>query len=149
MTEIRKSIWIDASPAEVYEYFTDSEKFARWAGLSASLDPRPGGKFRHDMGSFGAVKGTFLHVEPGRSLSWEILAPEGSGAPPNIIEISITPEADGARVEIRQTGLAAPFGSMASRGWDHHLARLSVIVQGGEPGPDSLCSRSPHSLAKS
>ncbi|MCI0435592.1 MAG: SRPBCC domain-containing protein [Gemmatimonadetes bacterium] len=147
MKEIRKSIWIDAPPDVVFRYFTDAEKFARWAGIRAELNPVPGGIFRHDMGVSGVVEGRYLRVEPGRFLSWEVRAPEGVDIPPSVIEVTITPEADGSRIEVRQTGLAAPFDAMASRGLDHHLARLSVVVQGGTPAADSLCKRSMESLA--
>lgn len=147
MKEVTKSIWIDAPPDVVFSYFTDAEKVARWSGRRAEIDPVPGGVYRLDMGVSGVVGGRFLSVEPGRSLSWEVHAPEGVDAPPAVIEITITPEAGGSRVAVRQTGLAPPFDMMASRGWDHHLARLSVAAQGGAPGEDSLCRRSMQSLA--
>lgn len=148
MKDITKSIWIDAPPSEVYTYFTDQKKFARWAGVNAELDPVPGGIFKHDMGVSGVVKGNFVDVRPGKFLSWKIYAPEGVDAPPSTVEITLTPEVGGTRVEIRQTGLAPPFDMMASRGWDHHLARLSVSVQGGQAGEDSLCKRTMQSLTK-
>lgn len=141
MSQLTKSIWIDAPPDIVFSYFTDAEKVARWSGVRAEIEALPGGLYRLDMGVSGVVEGRFLSVEPGRSLSWEVHAPEGVDAPPSVIEVSIRPEAGGSRVEVRQTGLASPFDRMASRGWDHHLARLSVVTVGGEPGPDPLCRR--------
>lgn len=146
MRDVTKSIWIDAPPEEVFTYFTDQRKFARWAGASTKLDPVPGGIFRHDMGVSGVITGKFVDVKPGKFLSWEIQAPKNVDAPSSIVEITLTPEADGTRVDIRQTGLTPPFDIMASRGWDHHLARLSVTIQGGRVAEDSLCKRTMESL---
>jgi len=146
MSDLRKSIWINAPPEVVFSYFTDAEKVARWSGRRAEVDAVPGGIYRLDMGVSGVVEGRFISVEPGRALSWEVLAPEGVDAPRSVIEITITAEAGGSRVEVRQTGLEPPFDLMASRGLDHHLARLSVLVQGGSPAADSLCERPMQSL---
>jgi len=146
VNELRKSIWINAPPDVVFSYFTDAERVARWSGRRAEIDPVPGGVYRLDMGVAGVVEGTFLKVHPGRSISWEVHAPEGVDAPPAVIEITVSAEAGGTRVDVRQTGLAPPFDLMASRGLDHHLARLSVVAQGGEPGIDALCERPMQSL---
>lgn len=146
MSDLRKSIWINAPPDVVFEYFIDAEKMVRWSGVRAELDPTPGGVYRLDMGVTGVVEGHYVEIEPGRFVSWTVNPPEGFDAPSSTIEITLTAEADGTRVDVRQTGLAAPFDAMASRGWDHHLARLSVTVQGGSPGDDRLCKRSMQSL---
>jgi len=146
MSELRKSIWIDTPPEVVFSYFTDAAKVERWSGRRAEIEAVPGGVYRLDMGVSGVVEGRFLRVEPGRALAWEVFAPEGVDAPPSVIEVTITPEAGGSRVVIVQTGLTPPFDAMASRGWDHHLARLSVAALGGAPGADTLCQRSMQSL---
>ncbi|MCG8506394.1 MAG: SRPBCC domain-containing protein [Sphingomonadales bacterium] len=146
MTDLKKTIWIDAPPDVVFAYFTDAEKTARWCGVGAEVDPVPGGVYRLDMGVAGVFDGTIIEIEPGKSLSWEVRGPEGVAAPPSVIEISVTAEAGGTRVHIRQTGLTPPFDRMAGRGWDHHLARLSVSATGGQPPADPLCKRPIESL---
>lgn len=146
MSDLRKSIWINAPPKVVFEYFIDAEKMVRWAGVRAELDPTPGGVYRLDMGVAGVVAGNYVEIEPGRFLSWTVNPPEGFDAPSSMIEITFSEEADGTRVDVRQTGLTPPFDAMGSRGWDHHLARLSVAAQGGSPDEDRLCERSMQSL---
>lgn len=148
MKDLRKTIWIDAPPEVVFEYLTDSEKVARWSGKRAEIEAEPGGIYRLDMGTAGFFEGRFIKVEKGKFLSWRMNPPQGSEDASSVIEITLTPEARGTRVDVRQTGLGAPFDLMASRGWDHHLARLSVAVQGGNPGEDSFCKRHMDSLAR-
>ena len=94
MSELRKSIWIDAPPEVVFSYLTDAEKVARWFGVRAELDPVPGGVYRPfvedavedglgtapvtagahthpqrlDMGVSGVVEGTFYDTAPVRKV---------------------------------------------------------------------------------
>ena len=136
--ELEKSIWIDAPVAVVHSYFTESAKMALWSGLNAELEPVPGGLYRLDMGEAGILQGRFVEVGATRIVQ-EVDGPEGG--PSSRIEITLVPEAGGCRVNIRHEGLAVPFDRIASRGWDHHLARLSVVATGGTAGPDTLCAK--------
>lgn len=133
-----KSIWIDASVAIVRSYFTDSEKMTLWAGLGAELNPAPGGVYRLDMGEAGVISGRFVEVSDFRIVQ-EIDGPDGGAT--SRIEIVFAEEAGGCRVRVRHEGLPAPFERIASRGWDHHLARLSVVATGGAAPPDPLCAK--------
>lgn len=135
---LEKTIWIDAPVHVVRSYFTESEKMSLWSGVEAYLEPVPGGAYRLDMGEAGILVGRFVEVEDTRIVE-EIDGP--NGGPPSRIEISLAQEAGGCRVNIRHDGLVAPFDQIASRGWDHHLARLSVVATGGTAPPDTLCSR--------
>ena len=138
MSELMKSIWIDAPPEVVFEYFTDPAKMRRWCGRDAELDPVPGGLYRVDMGEWGVVEGQFVRVERPNFLSHTV--PSGDG-PAGLVEISIAADAGGSRVDVCQKGLETPFESIASHGWDHHLARLSVVAPGGSAPGDSMCLR--------
>ena len=141
MTDVIKSIWIDAPPEIVFDYFIDADKTARWCGQGAELDPVPRGIYRLDMGEAGVIEGRFVRVEAPTFVSIAIDGPSGSDVPPSVLEVSIAPEAGGSRVDVRHSGLESPFSLMAGRGLDHHLARLSVAVTGGSPGSDPLCRR--------
>ena len=148
MSELRKTLWLDASPEIVFQYFTDADKMALWCGRSAEVEPEPGGVYRLDLGEAGRMNGRFLRVEAPSFVSFEVFPPSGVDTPPSVIEVSITPEAGGSRVDVRQTGLESPFDTIAGHGWDNHLARLAVVATGGAPGPDPLCERSMESLAE-
>ncbi|WP_419913207.1 SRPBCC family protein [Hoeflea sp.] len=148
MTAIVKTIWIDASPATVFEYLVVADKMRQWCGLNVRLEPVPGGLYELDMGEAGVITGRFLSVEPPTFLSYELEPPAGITAPSNLVEVRLLEQAGGTRVEITHTGLADPFPQIAALGWDHHLARLSVAATGGVPGPDTLCSRPMNSLTE-
>lgn len=141
MSELSKSIWIDAPPETVFEYFTNAGKMTQWCGRSAELDPVPKGTYQLDMGEWGVVQGRYVRIEAPTFVSIELHGPEGSDAPPSILEVSITPEAGGSRVDVRQTGLEGPMQLIADRVLDYHLARLSVAANGGSPGSDTICTR--------
>ena len=143
MTAIQKSIWIDAPVGIVHSYFTDGDKMAQWAGRAATLDPRPGGIYRLDMGAAGVIEGQFVEVTATRIVQ-RVGTEETTGT--FRIVINLSPEATGTRVDIAHEGLALPFSLIAARGWDHHLARLSVVSNGGTVGPDSLCDKPMHDL---
>lgn len=135
--ELSRSIWIDAPPEIVFPYFVEAEKLARWTGEGAEVDPVPGGVYRLDMGNAGVITAQIVAIEPPRFLSYQVV----SHGAKNLVEIDIVAEAGGSRVRVSHAGLVDPFATVAARGWDHHLARLSVIATGGAPGPDTLCAR--------
>ena len=49
-TVVEREVRIAARPETVFEFFTDPEKMVLWKGRQASLDPRPGGIYRVEMG---------------------------------------------------------------------------------------------------
>ena len=143
---MKKSIWIDAAPDIVFGYLTEGDRMALWSGVAAELDARPGGIFRLDMGAAGIMTGQFLEVRRPDRIVYEVGAEDQDPDMMSRVEITLSPEVDGTRVEVRHDGLPPPFQTVAGRGWDHHLARLSVVASGGAPGADSLCGRSMESL---
>ncbi len=138
MRDLDKSIWIDAPPDIVFEYFTDPKKMVRWCDRTAGVEPNPQGLYRVDMGGAGVIEGRFLKIEAPSLVLFEARA---GAAPPSLIEVRITPESDGSRVDVTQSGLDLSIDEAAGRGWDFHLARLSVAASGGSPGEDSFCRR--------
>ena len=138
MATVEKSLWIDAPVDLVHSYFTQSDKMSAWAGIGARLDPVPGGIYELDMGAAGVITGRFEEVAESRIVQ-VIEGPGGHEA--SRIVITLAPEAGGCRVKIVHSGLPEPFERLAGRGWDHHLARLSVVATGGQVPPDPLCTK--------
>src|SRR5437870_4550412 len=46
---IRREMTVEADAATVFAFFTDPQRLIRWMGVSAELDPRPGGLFLIDV----------------------------------------------------------------------------------------------------
>jgi uncharacterized protein YndB with AHSA1/START domain len=107
--------WIGARPEIVFSYFTDPERFLRWHGEDASIDPHPGGAFRVSFGgpSGGVVRGEFLEVVAPRKLvftwGWEGVTFMDNGVAallsrPSTVEISLKSKGEGTVLRLRQTG---------------------------------------------
>lgn len=105
--------WIEARPETVFSYFTDPERFRRWQGGDASIEPHAGGSFRVSVGgpSHGVVRGELLEVVAPRRLvftwAWEGLTSTYPGlgmllARPSVVEISLESQRGGTLLRLRQ-----------------------------------------------
>ena len=68
---VRQETLIDADAATVFAFLTDADRLTRWMGVSATLEPRPGGLYLVDMGNGTVVRGEFKDPkseDSGRSL---------------------------------------------------------------------------------
>ena len=134
---------IRARPATVFTFFTDRDRWLSWQGVSAELDPRPGGVFRMNVRGDGFASGQFLVVEPPHRIvftwGWEgdPLVPPGSSQ----VEVTLVAEGDDSTtLTLVHSGLPLPALELHRSGWDHYLDRLTVRAGGGDPGPDSTAA---------
>ena len=61
---IVKEIFIHGSPELVFGFLSEPAKMVRWIGLTAEIDPRPGGIFRVDPNGRDVIRGEVLEVVP-------------------------------------------------------------------------------------
>jgi uncharacterized protein YndB with AHSA1/START domain len=132
----RDSIFIEATPDQVFEYFIRPDALVRWMGDGAVLDPHPGGEFTLFFDD-RCVRGRYVEIDrPGRLvISW---GRDGSREMPpfsSILEVSFVPEADGTRVNIIHHGLPESEATRHALGWRHYLGRLQILGSGQEPEP--------------
>ena len=130
--------WVKASPQTVFGFLTDPDKWVRWQGTRAELDPRPGGIYRVHVRAGVTASGQFVEVRrtagscsPGASSS---PTTRSRRAPP------------WSRSTSSPTATTRWFGSPRSgcaggvvpvhRGWEDYLDRLQTVAAGGDPGPD-------------
>jgi uncharacterized protein YndB with AHSA1/START domain/DNA-binding transcriptional ArsR family regulator len=113
-----------AAPAErLFALATTAEGLARWLGR-ATVDLRPGGRYRVDLGG-DAAAGTYAVVEPphrvvfGWGQEGGPLAPDSS-----TVEIRLSPAADGTLVSLEQRGLPPDARAPHLGSWATHLPRL-------------------------
>jgi uncharacterized protein YndB with AHSA1/START domain len=130
---------IDAPPAVVYSYLTESEKWVRWQGTKAVLVPEPGGRFALEMATGSSALGEFVELEPDRRVvftwGWEghPEVPPGS----TIVEIDLAAEGTGTRLTLTHRGLPPEEIAIHTSGWAHYTTRLVLLAEGGDPGPDT------------
>jgi uncharacterized protein YndB with AHSA1/START domain len=136
---IVREIYIEASPEETFPYLTDSDKYLRWMGVSAELDPRPGGLFKVDPNGRDVISGKFIAIEPPRRIvfTWgwaEAGRPVPAGS--TTVEIELIPQGTGTLLRLVHRGLSGIDRDKHATGWPHYLARLKTAAAGGEPGLD-------------
>lgn len=139
MTEVIVTRWIAASPATVFGFFTDSERWAAWQGVGGTVDPRAGGALRVIMPDAAAASGQFIEVVPPRRIvfTWgwegnEIPVPPGSST----VTIELEPADNGTLLRLTHSGLPADVAELHRKGWERYLDRLALRATGEDPGPD-------------
>ena len=145
-TSIEREIAIAASPETVWRFLVDPEKATRWMGLSALLDPRPGGKYRVEVCPGETAGGEFVEVDPPHRLVWTwgwddrstSDVPMGS----TTVEVELVPDGQGTLLRFAHRGLpSADDVRSHAHGWEHYLERLTIAARGGDPGPDPWADR--------
>jgi uncharacterized protein YndB with AHSA1/START domain len=132
---------LPVTPAEAFEMFVDPRRLVRWIGLSAELDPRPGGRFRFEVMPGQHCEGRYEVVDRPHRLvftwGWE---DAGMGVSPggSRVEVTFTPAApDGRATTLRlvHSGLGADARPLHDDGWIRFLDRLTAVLEGRDP-PD-------------
>lgn len=139
---VEREVLIEAEPETVFGFFTDPEKMVRWLGVSATLDPRPGGVFRVSPAPGSAVEGNYVEISPFTRVvfTWGYprlpgfdetpLAPGGS-----TVEVVLVPEGESTRVRLTHLGPDA-LAVFHRQGWANYLDRLAEAATGRDPGAD-------------
>jgi uncharacterized protein YndB with AHSA1/START domain len=131
------SIRIDATPEEVFPYFIDAERFVRWMGDWAKLEPTAGGVFAADINGV-PIRGEYVVVEPPHRVvfTWgsagNAVLPAGS----TTVEVTLNPDGDSTLLELVHRDLPDEEAPKHATGWAHYLARVATAAGGGDPGPD-------------
>jgi uncharacterized protein YndB with AHSA1/START domain len=142
-TAVERTISIAASPETVWEFFVDPEKLTRWMGLSADVDPRPGGIYRCEVIPGHTARGEYVELDPPRRLvftwGWEAGDKTDQAVPPgsSTIEIDLAPDGDATILRFVHRDLpGAEAAESHAHGWDHYLPRLVIAAGGDDAGTD-------------
>jgi uncharacterized protein YndB with AHSA1/START domain len=129
---------VAASPASVYAFLTESERWGRWQGAGADVDAVAGGHFRMTMANGMVAEGRFLELVPEERVvfTWGWLG--NAAVPPgsSTVEIELVPDGEGTLVRLTHRGLPADEIEIHDVGWRHYLPRLALVAEGGDPGAD-------------
>jgi len=136
---VEREVSISAPAETIFLLLTDSQEVTRWMGVTAELDPRPGGIYRIDVTGQDIASGSFVELSPWTKVvftwGWEsedTLVTPGTST----VEITLTEEGDSTLLLLRHSGLPELDRESHGMGWDHYLARLIIAAPGGDPGPD-------------
>jgi len=142
------SVHIAARPDVVFPYFTDPDRYVRWMGTDATIEPAPGGTYRVFIRDGVETSGEFLEIDPPKRVvfTWgwhgDPAVPPGSTR----VEITFEEEDTGTRVRLRHHGLPdQDQRDQHGAGWRLYLGRLAAWEAGTDPGPDPNTCRPPRS----
>jgi uncharacterized protein YndB with AHSA1/START domain len=136
-----------------FPYFTDPDRYVRWMGSRAELEPVPGGVFRVEMPDGFAGAGTFTGVAHPRlvTFTWGFAddeaashtkggeKPSGGSMPAGSTRVMVTLQecGGGTRLVLRHENLPSEeLRAAHDVAWNAYLPRLAVAAAGGDPGPD-------------
>ncbi len=134
---VRLQMRIEATPDAVFPFLIEPERYARWQGVRAELDPRPGGVYRVWMDADTVASGAFVEVTPPDRViftwGWEgdDEVPPGS----TTVRIDLEPDGDGTALTLEHSGLPSERAAgMHDEGWRFFSSRLATVATGGDPG---------------
>ena len=127
---LHRTVVIRATPETVFQFFTDSARWANWWGAGSTIDAQPGGKvyIRHPNGveSLGEV----LEVQHPERIVFTYGFVSGKPMPPGSsrVTIELAPDEAGTRLQ-----LLHEFAEVAPRdehvqGWRFQLSLFSNVV---------------------
>jgi uncharacterized protein YndB with AHSA1/START domain len=139
MTEIVLEQRIAASPATVYRYLTQADKWKLWQGVDAKIDARVGGLFSMFMANGMNARGQFVELVPYRRVVFTWGWVDRPGIPPGSTTVQIDLSRDGEETLVVLTHRSVADGEvgMQRMGWSHYLPRLAMVAAGEDPGPDT------------
>ena len=107
-----------------------------WQSMMAELQLEPGGQFTVNVKG-APVRGRFLHLDPPRRLliSWGYADSDRLPPGASTVEIRLTPDGTGTRVNLEHRELPAAEEPGHVIGWAHYLTRLTAAAI-GDAGPD-------------
>ena len=142
VTTVRRELAIAARPETVWDFLVDPEKAVRWMGISAELDPTPGGIYHVEVLPGQIARGEFVEVDPPHRVvftwGWEASDASAAVVPPGSsrIEIELVADGEGTLLRFQHELPTAEEAQKHNHGWEHYLGRLATVASGAEPGED-------------
>lgn len=125
MAELRTSILLRHSAAEVFDYFIDDHQLSRWLASTAQVNAVTGGWVEIEADGRHIDARILELVPPHRILmDWRICWPDPVGSIRSRLELAIRPDPVGVRVEVIHWHLPEEVLPQLGTAWTARLARL-------------------------
>lgn len=128
---LERTILIRATPATVFRYFQDPQRFAEWWGHGSTIEGRPGGAVRIVCPNGETASGEVLEVVEGSRIVFTY-GYDGAGKllPPGGSRVTITLEGtgEGTLLRLRHELPSAEARDAHEAGWRYQLALFANVA---------------------
>ena len=115
---IEQSVYMPASPEEVYDALVDAEKHSEFTGSQATCDPRVGGAF---SAWDGYISGRHLQLDRGKKIVQEWKTTEWPlDYPPSLLEFGLRERGEGTLLIMKHSKVPAEQADSYRQGWTEH-----------------------------
>ena len=133
VTTIEQTVRIAASPATVWQLWTDPKLVVEWWGAEAEVEPEPGGLYRVVMQGGQVMRGAMVELDPPRRLvftfGWEGTPPGEPLAPGTTnVEVTLDPDDEGTVLTLRHTAMPVTHDTDHRKGWAYLVGERLVAV---------------------
>jgi uncharacterized protein YndB with AHSA1/START domain len=126
---VNRSLVIEAPPATVFRYFTDSTRWAAWWGEGSTIDARPGGRvfIRYPGGNEAA--GEVVEIDAPSKIAFTYGYVKGTPAPgESLVTITLEPAARGTRLHLVHELADDARRDEHVQGWRYQLSLFANLV---------------------
>lgn len=126
-----RTVTIQAAPAVVFRYFTDSDRWASWWGKGSTIDPRAGGPVRIVHPNGVEITGEITAIEPPSRIAFTYGYVKGAPSPAGGSHVTIRLDPGGPGTT--RLTLTHEFAESAVRdehvqGWRYQLSLFGNLV---------------------
>jgi len=127
---LERSILIHAARDTVFNYFTDSTRWARWWGQGSTIDPRTGGAVQIVHPGGVRVAGEILEIDPPARLVFTYGYVSGTPMPigASVVTIRLEDDQQGTRLDLSHVFADEKVRDEMVQGWRFQLSLFGNLV---------------------
>ena len=128
--QVERTVVIQATPAVVFGFLTDTPRWAAWWGAGSEIDARPGGRVKICYPGGTEATGEVTEVSAPRRIAFTYGYSSGKMIPPGGSRVTIELEPIGAATRLRLTHAVADENVRDEhiQGWRYQLSLFANIV---------------------
>lgn len=127
---LERSVLIRATPATVFNFFTDTPRWATWWGAGSTIDARPGGKVTIRYPGNVEVGGEVVELRPPERIVFTYGYASGTPIPVGAsrVTIHLEPDPNGTRLHLWHEFAEAAVRDQHVQGWRYQLSLFGNVV---------------------
>jgi len=128
--QLDRTITIHAAPETVFQFLSDTPRWAAWWGAGSTIDPRPGGALYIRLPDGTEVTGDVIAVDPPQRIVFSYGFVKGTPIPPggSTVTIRLDPDGNGTRLHLTHQFADAAARDHHVQGWRYQLALFGNLV---------------------